>query len=76
MTILLIVYDWHGINPLFCVLSLNNYWLYQFDDLPVRKFRRAVSIPANIGWVSISDDLEAESIVHIILAATFSSILL
>jgi hypothetical protein len=24
MTILLIVYDWHGINPLFCVLSMND----------------------------------------------------
>jgi hypothetical protein len=35
MTILLIAYDWHGINPLFCVLSMNNYKLYQFDDLPV-----------------------------------------
>jgi hypothetical protein len=49
MTILLIVYDWHGINPLFYVLSMNNYWLYQFDDLPVRKFRRAISIQASIG---------------------------
>jgi hypothetical protein len=33
------------------------------------------TIPASIGWVSISDDFEAGSLVYIILAATFSDIL-